>query len=88
MAHEPDGWAADDRPDDDRSADPGDDGARGPPGMTYAGRRTTELEFCMERAIREGDLALEESLKHFERGIALTRQCQGPCGSRSSGYRS
>lgn len=23
-----------------------------------------------------GDLSLEESLKHFERGIALTRSCQ------------
>ncbi len=26
--------------------------------------------------LEEGDLSLEESLKHFERGIALTRSCQ------------
>lgn len=26
--------------------------------------------------MEEGDLSLEESLKHFERGIALTRACQ------------
>jgi exodeoxyribonuclease VII small subunit len=26
--------------------------------------------------LEKGDLSLETSLKHFERGIALTRQCQ------------
>jgi len=26
--------------------------------------------------MEEGDLSLEDSLKHFERGIALTRACQ------------
>lgn len=26
--------------------------------------------------MEEGDLTLEDSLKHFERGIALTRSCQ------------
>ena len=26
--------------------------------------------------MEEGDLSLDESLKHFERGIALTRSCQ------------
>lgn len=35
----------------------------------------TELEALVEKMER-GDLGLEESLKHFERGIALTRACQ------------
>ena len=26
--------------------------------------------------LEEGDLSLEESLKHFERGIVLTKSCQ------------
>jgi exodeoxyribonuclease VII small subunit len=26
--------------------------------------------------MEQGDLSLEESLKHFERGIALARSCQ------------
>ncbi|MBN4080525.1 exodeoxyribonuclease VII small subunit [Beggiatoa alba] len=26
--------------------------------------------------MEQGDLSLEESLKHFERGVKLTRQCQ------------
>lgn len=44
------------------------------------------IGFNLEEALRElealvarmevGDLGLEESLKHFERGIALTRGCQ------------
>jgi len=47
-------------------------------------RKTKEFDF--EKALdeleklvavmEEGDLSLEESLKHFERGIALTRACQ------------
>ncbi len=46
----------------------------------------TETSFDFEKALREleqlvekmeeGDLSLEESLKQFERGIALTRACQ------------
>ncbi len=35
----------------------------------------TELEQLVER-MEQGELPLEESLKSFERGIALTRQCQ------------
>jgi exodeoxyribonuclease VII small subunit len=35
----------------------------------------TELEALVER-LERGDLALEESLKLFERGVALTRHCQ------------
>jgi len=35
-----------------------------------------ELEKIVER-LEAGDLSLDESLKQFERGIALTRQCQG-----------
>jgi exodeoxyribonuclease VII small subunit len=34
-----------------------------------------ELEQLVEQ-MEEGELSLEESLKHFERGIALTRSCQ------------
>ena len=34
-----------------------------------------ELEALVER-MEQGDLSLEESLKHFERGIQLTRICQ------------
>ena len=35
----------------------------------------SELESLVEK-MEKGDLGLEESLKHFERGIALTRACQ------------
>lgn len=34
-----------------------------------------ELEQLVER-MEQGDLALEEALKQFERGIELTRHCQ------------
>jgi len=34
-----------------------------------------ELESLVER-MEAGDMSLEESLKYFERGIALTRSCQ------------
>ena len=34
-----------------------------------------ELEQLVEK-MEQGELGLEESLKHFERGIALTRACQ------------
>ena len=34
-----------------------------------------ELEGLVER-LERGDLPLEEALKAFERGVALTRQCQ------------
>jgi exodeoxyribonuclease VII small subunit len=34
-----------------------------------------ELEMLVER-LEQGDLPLEESLKLFERGMALTRACQ------------
>ncbi len=34
-----------------------------------------ELESVVER-LESGELTLEESLQHFERGIALTRACQ------------
>jgi exodeoxyribonuclease VII small subunit len=36
----------------------------------------TELESLIER-METGELGLEESLKAFERGVALTRECQG-----------
>jgi len=34
-----------------------------------------ELESLVER-LEQGDLPLDEALKHFERGVALTRHCQ------------
>ncbi|MCP5423455.1 MAG: exodeoxyribonuclease VII small subunit [Gammaproteobacteria bacterium] len=34
-----------------------------------------ELEQLVEK-MEQGDLSLEASLQHFERGIALTRTCQ------------
>ena len=34
-----------------------------------------ELEQLVE-TMEQGDLSLEESLKHFERGITLTKACQ------------
>lgn len=35
-----------------------------------------ELEGLVEK-MEKGELTLEESLKHFERGIELARACQG-----------
>ncbi len=35
-----------------------------------------ELETLVER-LEKGDLPLDEALKLFERGVALTRHCQG-----------
>jgi len=35
-----------------------------------------ELEAIVEK-LEAGDLPIEESLKSFEKGIALTRDCQG-----------
>ena len=35
----------------------------------------TELEHLVD-LMEQGDLTLEESLKHFETGVALTRACQ------------
>lgn len=34
-----------------------------------------ELEALVEK-LERGDQPLEEALKHFERGVALTRECQ------------
>ncbi|WP_456407037.1 exodeoxyribonuclease VII small subunit [Thiolapillus sp.] len=35
----------------------------------------SELETLVDR-LEQGDISLEDSLKSFERGIALTRNCQ------------
>jgi exodeoxyribonuclease VII small subunit len=37
-----------------------------------------ELESLVER-MEQGEQSLEDSLKDFERGITLTRNCQKPC---------
>lgn len=39
-------------------------------------RSLAELEAIVEK-LEQGDLSLDESLKHFERGVQLTRACQG-----------
>lgn len=39
-------------------------------------RSLAELEAIVER-LEQGDLSLDESLKVFERGVELTRICQG-----------
>ncbi len=38
-------------------------------------RSLAELEAIVEK-LEQGDLSLDESLKHFERGVQLTRSCQ------------
>ena len=38
-------------------------------------QKLRELELLVER-LEHGELSLEESLKDFEHGIALTRECQ------------
>ena len=38
-------------------------------------RSLTELEALVTK-LEQGDVPLEEALKTFERGVALTRQCQ------------
>jgi exodeoxyribonuclease VII small subunit len=39
-------------------------------------RSLAELERLVER-LEQGDLPLDDALQSFERGVALTRQCQG-----------
>jgi exodeoxyribonuclease VII small subunit len=38
-------------------------------------RSLSELEALVQK-LEQGDVPLEEALKTFERGVALTRQCQ------------
>jgi len=38
-------------------------------------RSLGELEATVDK-LEHGDLSLEDALKHFERGVALTRDCQ------------
>jgi exodeoxyribonuclease VII small subunit len=38
-------------------------------------RSLAELEAIVDK-LEQGDLSLDESLKHFERGVQLTRACQ------------
>jgi exodeoxyribonuclease VII small subunit len=48
--------------------------AKKPPLIDFE-KSLAELEQLVER-MEQGDLSLEASLQHFERGIALTRTCQ------------
>lgn len=45
------------------------------PGIQDFENSMRELEALVER-LEQGDLPLEEALKQFERGVALTRACQ------------
>jgi exodeoxyribonuclease VII small subunit len=45
------------------------------PGDFNFEKALAELEGLVEK-MEQGDLGLEESLRHLERGIALTRACQ------------
>ena len=46
------------------------------PNETDFEQSLAELERLVER-LERGDLPLDEALKTFERGVELTRQCQG-----------
>lgn len=46
-----------------------------PPTADFEGS-LTELESIVEQ-LEQGDLSLDESLRQFERGVQLTRVCQG-----------
>lgn len=46
-----------------------------PLSMQHFEQSLQELEKLVER-MEKGDLSLEDSLKDFERGVALTRSCQ------------
>ena len=39
-------------------------------------RSLAELEAIVDK-LEQGDLSLDDSLRHFERGVQLTRACQG-----------
>jgi exodeoxyribonuclease VII small subunit len=39
-------------------------------------RSLAELESIVDK-LEQGDLSLDDSLRHFERGVQLTRACQG-----------
>lgn len=44
-----------------------------------------ELEALVEQ-LERGELSLEQSLAHFERGVQLTRHCQKRCRTPSNGF--
>ncbi len=50
--------------------------------MAKRSRKTPDFEAALDEleklveTMEQGDLSLEDSLKHFERGIQLTRSCQ------------
>jgi exodeoxyribonuclease VII small subunit len=47
-----------------------------PPAPADFERSLAELEAIVEK-LEQGELSLDESLRHFERGVQLTRVCQG-----------
>jgi exodeoxyribonuclease VII small subunit len=49
--------------------------AKKPPANTDFEKSLKELESLVEK-MEQGDLSLEDSLGHFERGVQLSRACQ------------
>ena len=49
--------------------------AKKPPEKPDFEKSLKELETLVEK-MEQGDLSLEESLSHFERGVQLSRSCQ------------
>jgi exodeoxyribonuclease VII small subunit len=58
-----------------QSPEPALDNSSGTNGTLDFERALAELEGIVEK-LEAGDLTLDESLKHFERGVQLTRACQ------------
>lgn len=56
----------------DKPTTPPDPATPSPPDFE---RSLGELEATVDK-LEHGDLSLEDALKHFERGVALTRDCQ------------
>jgi len=54
---------------------PPDPATTTPPTAPDFERALGELEATVDK-LEHGDLSLEDALKHFERGVALTRDCQ------------
>ncbi len=59
----------------DKPSTPPDPTATTPSTAPDFERALGELEATVDK-LEHGDLSLEDALKHFERGVALTRDCQ------------
>lgn len=59
-----------------KNTDPNDSDTDSTSQLAHFETALGELEGLVE-ALEAGDLSLEQALAKFERGVALTRQCQG-----------